>query len=80
MQAYIQTECKKYLGSFFAGFTLFARTGKPVICENSDRAGAKYRRGGAVECRESGNDPNTRLSTLGPQSIFQSCDHQRGNV
>lgn len=71
---------KKYLESICAGFTRLAKAHTPVICENSERAGAENRHRGVGECREVGRDPNTRLSTPGTQSIFQSRDHRRGNV
>lgn len=71
---------KKYFKSICAGFTRLAKAHTPVICENSERAGAEYRHRGVGECREVGRDPNTRLSTPGTQSIFQSRDHQKGNV
>lgn len=66
--------------SFCSRFTQLAQAHKPVICENSERAGAKYRHRGVVECTEVWNYPNSWLNTPGTQSILLSHGHQRGNV
>lgn len=60
-------------------FIQLAKAHKPVICENSESAGAKYRHRGVVEYTEVGDYPNTRLTTPGAQSILLSHGHQRGN-
>lgn len=67
MLVYVQSEFKKYLESFCFRFIQLAKAHKPVICENSESAGAKYRHREVVEYTEVGDYPNTRLTTPGAQ-------------
>ena len=55
---------KKYSEFICFGFTQLAEAREPVICKNSESAGAKCGRRGAVESTEAGEYPSTHTKTI----------------